>query len=412
MIDCVVIGGGQAGLAASYHLRRRGIEHVVFERGRVAETWRTARWDGFHLNTPNWATQLPGLERSGVDPDAFASLPEVISLLEDYSDRIDAPLQTGVSVAGLRRRRGVFELDIAGDQVQARSLVVATGAFQQPTSALAARAAPDSVLQLHTSAYRNPSELPDGGVLVVGSGQSGCEISQELLDAGRRVHLSVGRCPWAPRRHRGRDVIRWMVDAGMMDATIDSLPSPGARTAGNATVSGARGGVDCHPLLLESAGAQLHGRLTGFRDGSAIFDDDLGANLQSGMAFERELRARFDEYADAAGLDLPAETPVEWPEADHTGVPELSLEGEGISVVLWANGFRPNFGWIDLPLFDELGFPRAHRGMSDVPGLVFLGLPWLSTRRSPLLLGVGEDADHVVTAIAQHLRVAAAFKAP
>ena len=407
MIDCAVIGGGQAGLAASYHLRRRGIEHVVFERGRVAETWRTARWDGFHLNTPNWATQLPGLERPGVDADGFASLPEVIGLLEDYCDRIDAPLQTGVSVAELRSRRGIFELDIAGDRVQARSVVVATGAFQQPTLASVVEAAPASVLQLHTSAYRNPGALPDGGVLVVGSGQSGCEIPQELLDAGRRVHLSVGRCPWAPRRYRGRDVIRWMVDVGMMDATIDTLPSPGARVAGNATVSGARGGVDCHPLLLEAAGAQLHGRLTGFRVGSAIFDDDLGANLQSGMVFERELCTRFDEYADAAGLDLPTETPSEWPEEDRMGVPELPLEGHGVTVILWANGFRPDFGWIDLPKFDELGFPRAQRGVTDVPGLVFLGLPWLFTRRSPLLLGVGEDADHVVTAIAEHLTVVA-----
>ena len=205
-----------------------------------------------------------------------------------------------------------------------------------------------------------------------------------------------------------------MVDAGMMDATIDTLPSPGARVAGNATVSGARGGVDCHPLLLEAAGAQLHGRLTGFRDGSAIFDDDLGANLQSGMAFERELRARASmNMRMPPVLTCPAETPVGVARGGSHGCPRTAARGSRHHV--WFSG-RTAFAQISAGstcrLFDELGFPRAHRGVTDVPGLVFLGLPWLSTRRSPLLLGVGEDADHVVTAIAQHLRVAAAFKAP
>jgi putative flavoprotein involved in K+ transport len=397
VVKCVVIGAGQAGLASSYHLTRLGVEHVVFERGEVAQTWRVARWDGFHLNTPNWATQLPGLGASDADPDVFAPLAEVIALLEKYAVEIDAPVQSGVEVAALRRTAAGFELDVDGDSVQARTVVVTTGSFQQPTTFPAK--GPSGVLQLHTSAYRRAGDLPEGGVLVVGSGQSGCEIAQELLEAGRSVHLSVGRCPWAPRRHRGRELIRWLVDVGMMDDRVDTLPTPAARLAGNVTVSGAHGGIDCNPLLLQAAGAHLHGRLTGFRDGRAVFADDLAENLEKGLTFERDLRQRFDDYARAAGLDLPQHIPVEQEPHEPRSSTELVIDAEGITTILWANGFRPAFGWIDIPVFDEFGFPRARRGVTDVPGLTFVGLPWLHTRRSPLLLGVGDDAGHVAQAV-------------
>jgi putative flavoprotein involved in K+ transport len=402
MVDCAVIGGGQAGLAASYHLGRLGVEHVVLERGRVAETWRSARWDGFHLNTPNWATRLPGFKPAGADPDSFAPLAEVIDMLEAYAERIDAPVRAGVEVTALRRVGTSFELDVDGDTISARSAIVATGAFQQPTSAPVTGLG-DRVLVTHTSAYRSPGQLPEGGVLIVGSGQSGCEIAQELIDDGREVHLSVGRCPWAPRRHRGRELIRWMEDVGLLDDSVDALPSPSARVAGNVTVSGARGGCDCHPLLLEAAGAQLHGRMVGLRDGRALFADDLDDTLQRGLTFERDLRARFDEHAAKAGLDLPPHHPVSWPRRDRVDATELSFEARGVTTIMWANGYRPGFGWVQLPIFDNLGFPRARRGVTDVPGLAFLGLPWLHTRRSPLLIGVGGDAEHVAGAVAEHL---------
>jgi putative flavoprotein involved in K+ transport len=403
VIDAVVIGGGQAGLAASSHLRAQGIDHVVLERGRVAETWRTSRWDGFHLNTPNWATQLPGMEPLDSDPDGFAPLAEVIAMLEAYARHIDAPVHTGAPVSALRHRRTAFELEAGDETILARSVVVATGAFQQPTTPPAVAGAPESVLQLHTSAYRRPGDLPDGGVLIVGSGQSGCEIGQELLDAGHEVHLALGRCGWAPRRYRGRELVRWLVDVGLMDETADVLSSPAARVAGNVTVSGARGGVDCNPVVLEAAGAHLHGRLTGFRDGRAVFADDLEPALETGRNFDRDLRARCDEYARQAGLDLPEHAPIEPPRPRGAPVLELPLDGGSVNTILWANGFRPAFGWIDVPVFDEMGFPRARRGVTDVPGLVFLGLPWLHTRRSSLLLGIGGDAEHVAGAIASHL---------
>ena len=411
MLDCVVIGAGQAGLAASFHLRALGVEHVVVERGRVAETWRRARWDGFHLNTPRWATRLPGLEPPGSDPDGFAPRDEVVAMLEGYAAGIAAPLWDGIEVTALRRTRAGFELAAGGERQAARAVVVATGAFQQPTAPPAgARDGAPGVLQLHTSAYRRADQLPPGGVLVVGSGQSACEISQELLDDDRDVHLAVGRCGWAPRRYRGRELIRWLVDVGMMDETADSLPNPAARVAGNVTVSGARGGVDTNPLLLEAAGAHLHGRLLGFTAGRARFADDLADSLAFGLEFERRARRRFDEHAEAVGLELPPHAPLP-PPGSRPPETELSLSAAGIGTVLWGNGYRPAFGWIEPPIFDELGFPRTHRGVTEVPGLVFLGLPWMHTRRSPLLLGVGADAEHVAGAVAAHLGMAPAANA-
>ncbi len=403
MIDCAVIGAGQAGLATSYHLSRLGVDHVVLERGRVGETWRT-RWDSFHLNTPNWSTQLPGLDISGSDPDGFAPLPDIVELFAGYADEIGAPVRTA-DVTALRATGEGFALTLSDDVLEARSVVVATGAFQQPLANRATADVPAGVLQMHTSAYRNPDQLPDGdgGVLIVGSGQSGCEIGLELLETGRDVHLALGRCGWFPRRYRGRELMRWLIDVGMTDETPDVLPSPAARVAGNVVVSGSRGGRDCNALVLERAGAQLYGRFEAFRSGRAVFASDLDASLEFARTWEANLSKRCDEWAEAAGLELsPAVPEAERPQRDHDPT-ELVLGREGVTSVLWAGGFRPSFSWIDLPIFDELGFPRATRGVTDVPGLAFVGLPWLHTRKSPLLLGVGEDAGHVAEAIAAHL---------
>ena len=292
---------------------------------------------------------------------------------------------------------------MADDTLAARSVVVATGAFQQPLASRATGEPPAGVVQLHTSAYRNPSDLPEGGVLIVGSGQSGCEIGLELLETGRDVHLAVGRCGWFPRRYRGRELMRWMVDVGASDETPEVLPTPAARVAGNVVVSGSRGGRDCNALVLERAGARLYGRLEGFDAGRAVFAPTLEDGLEFGRTFERNLSRRCDEWAAAAGLELPPAVPeAERPPRRHDPT-ELALGREGVATVLWAGGFRPAFSWIDLPIFDELGFPRAARGVTDIPGLAFVGLPWLHTRKSPLLLGVGDDAAHVASAVADHL---------
>lgn len=400
MFDCVVIGAGQAGLSTSYHLRRLGVAHVVLERGRAGETWRNSRWDSFCLNTPNWCAQLPGMDPPG-EPDSFARLAEVLAMFTTYAESIDAPIRNA-EVTNLRLNDGVFEIATAEDVVRASSVVVATGAFQRPLTPPAEAGAHAPSVQMHTAEYRNPGQLPDGGVLIVGSGQSGCEIGLELLESGRNVHLAVGRCGWAPRRYRGRELIRWMVDVGAMDETSDVLPSAKARLAGNVAVSGSQGGRDCNPLVLEEAGAKLHGRFVGFDGSRAIFNDDLDANIEFGTTFERDLCERCDRYAEAAGLDLPHE-PLRARKATDAAETELALKHEGIDTVLWAGGFRPAFGWIDTGVFDDLGFPRTRRGVTDIPGLGFVGLPWLHKRKSPLLLGVGEDAEHVAGAVAAHL---------
>jgi putative flavoprotein involved in K+ transport len=399
VVDCAVVGAGQAGLATSYHLSRLGIDHVVLERGRVAETWRTKRWGSFFLNTPNWCTQLPGLDPPA-EPDAFMPLADVVAMFTAYAERIEAPVRSA-EVTSLRAAEHGFELELADDRLEARSVVVATGAFQQPTAKPGAEEVPTSVTYMHTADYNQPGDLPDGGVLVVGSGQSGCEIGLELLETGRNVHLAVGRCGWAPRRYRGRELMRWMVDVGAMDETIDVLPRPRARLAGNVAVSGSDGGRDCSPLVLETAGAELHGRLLGFDGERALFEDDLDDGIAFGLTFERDLCKRWDEWAHAAALDLPEHPLREWTRSD--AATELALAREGIQTVLFAGGFRPAFSWIDLQVFDELRFPRAERGVTEVPGLGFVGLPWLHTRKSPLLLGVGGDAAHVAAAIVAHL---------
>ena len=387
-VDTVVVGAGQAGLAASWYLTQRGVDHVVLERGRIGRSWRDERWDSFVLNTPNWAQQLPGFAYAGDDPDGFAPLAEVIDYLEAYAASFDAPVRENVAVTALRAAGDGYELETSAGPILARAVIVATGAYQRPTPSPLRDAAPADVFQQHTAEYRSPSELPDGAVLVVGSGQSGCQVAEDLTAAGRDVYLSVGSCPWLPRRHRGRDLVAWMVETGMMDQTVETLTAPGALLACNPALSGTEGGHDCNPLTLSERGVTPVGRLAGFRDGRALFADDLAANLSKGMQFEATLRSGFDEHA---GLE-PEPPPSEIPR-----LPELrELELDGIGAIVWANGFRPDYGWIELPVLDPTGRPLHDRGLTELPGLAFVGMHWLHKRKSSLFLGVGEDAEHVV----------------
>ena len=392
-VETVVVGAGQAGLSTSWHLTRRGIEHVVLERGRVGQEWRQARWDSFVLNTPNWAQQLPGFAYDGPAPDAFAPLAEVIGYLQDYAVSFAAPVREDVTVTALRAAPGGgYRLDTDGGPVDARSVVVATGAYRRPTPSALRDAAPPDVFQQHTAEYRNPAELPDGAVLVVGSGQSGCQVAEDLLGAGRTVYLSVGACPWVPRSHRGRDLVHWMAESGLLDQTVDTLTAPNALLACNPAVSGTEGGHDCNPLTLMARGAVPVGRLAGFRGGRALFADDLAANIAKGVGFEAALVQGFDEHAGVSQAPAPTEVP-ELPE-----VRELDLSGLG--AIIWATGFRPDYGWIELPVLDPAGRPVHRRGLTDFPGLAFVGMHWLHKRKSSLFIGVGEDAEHVVTQLA------------
>lgn len=395
-VDTVVIGAGQAGLAVSHHLTQQDREHVVLERGRVAETWRSARWDGFFLNTPNWSLQLPGAEYDGDEPDAFAPLSEVVDHLEGYARSFGAPVREQCGVTRLRHRGDSFELETTGGALAATDVVVTSGAFQQPRACVPGVERARVELQLTTSEYRRPEQLPDGAVLVVGGGQSGCQITDELLTAGRDVYLSTGRCGWFPRRYRERDFLYWAGVLGLLDQTVDTLPSSAARLACNPPISGNDGGHDCHPRWLAARGAHVVGRLEGI-DGDVVhFEPGLEEALAASDAGARELLSAIEQVIATEELDLPeAEEPEPLP-TPIPDTPELDLRAHGIATILWATGFRPDYSWIELDVTDEHGWPVQSRGVSPHPGLYFAGVNWLHKRKSALFCGVGEDAEHVV----------------
>jgi putative flavoprotein involved in K+ transport len=401
--ETIVIGAGQAGLAASHCLNARGIEHVVLERGRVGETWRSERWDGFYLNTPNWTLRLPGFEYAGPEPDAFAPLAEIIAGLEAYARSFAAPVREGVEVTAVRPDRSGLVLETSAGVSRASNVIVAAGAYQRPTPAPLSAAMPPGLAQLHTSEYRRPSQLPEGAVVIVGSGQSGCQIAEELLAAGRRVYLAVGRCPWLPRRYRGRELMHWMADIGLADDTVDKLPSPAARLLCNIPVSGNDGGHDCNPRWLARRGAVLLGRIQGVDGWTLRIGPGLAESLAAGDEFVAAFRKRVDDYVAANGVTTAN---PESPDAREP-VPvlaELDLREAGVGTILWANGFRPDYRWIQGIEIDEQGWPVHRRGISPLPGLYFVGMHWLHKRKSALLFGVGEDAAYIVDHIHQSVK--------
>jgi putative flavoprotein involved in K+ transport len=395
-VEVVVVGGGQAGIAMSEHLGRRGIPHVVLERHRIAEHWRTKRWDSLVANGPAWHDRFPNLEFEGVDPDAFAGKERVAEYFEEYARKFDMPIRTGVEVTQVRRnddRRG-FRVETSAGPIDAAYVVAATGPFQVPAiPPLVPDDAP--VLQLHSSAYRNPEQLPEGGVLVVGGGASGVQIADELNRAGRTVHLAIGPHTRPPRRYRGRDFVWWLGVMGHWDLTT---PPAGAEHV-TIAFSGAYGGRTIDFRVLAAEGMRLHGRLDGYADGVVRVAPDLPASIAEGDRFYLELLDQCDAFAARNGLDLP-----EGPGSRELGplpadvtepVLELDLAAEGISTIIWATGFHTDFSWLDVDAFDEAGRPAHRRGVSTEPGVYFLGLPWLSRRGSSFIWGVWSDAGFV-----------------
>jgi putative flavoprotein involved in K+ transport len=400
-VDVVVVGAGQAGLATSFELSRAGVEHVVLERGRVAETWR-GRWDSFCLVTPNWTVQLPGGAYDGDDPDGFMLRDEIVAFLERYASSFAAPVRPGVEVTALRAgANGGFVLDTAaGAQIHARSVVVATGAYQRPHRPAAAVDLPASIHRLDADDYRNERGLPAGAVLVVGSGQTGCQLAEELREAGREVFLSCGRAPWLPRRIGERDLLWWAIETGFMDVPVEALPNRGARLAANILATGRDGGHDLHLRTLHAAGVTLLGRFLGVDDGRARFAPDLAESVAWGDDRYREFRDLVAGAVRDRGLrdpQLPDPPPF-----DGHDAPE-SIELARLGAVVFTGGFRPDYGrWVDVPgAFDDLGFPVHADGRSvAAPGLFFVGVHFLRTRKSSIFYGVGEDAALVAAAIA------------
>jgi putative flavoprotein involved in K+ transport len=393
----VVVGAGQAGLATSHELTRAGVSHLVLERGMIAETWRR-RWDSFCLVTPNWTVQLPGGTYDGAEPNGFMLRDEVIAFLERYAAA--APIRTGVTVTALSpSAQEGFELETTAGQIRARSVVVATGAYQRPHRPVAAGDLPEGLLQLDADDYRNEAGLPEGEVLIVGSGQTGCQIAEELVEAGRTVHLSCGRAPWAPRRIGEHDLLWWFVETGFLDMPVESLPDPRARLAANVLASGRDGGHDLHLRTLQAAGVVLLGHLAGADGRQAYFAPDLAESVAWGDERYGQLRQLVHRLAAERGLavpELPDPGPLEVDAPQSVGL-------AGVAVVVFAGGFRPDYrAWIRVPgAFDELGYPLHADGASlAAPGLYFVGVHFLRTRKSSLLYGVGEDAALVAESIA------------
>lgn len=390
-----VIGGGQAGLSVSYRLRERGIAHVVVEAERVAHEWRERRWDTFCLVTPNWQCKLPGFPYQGPDPDGFMVRDEIVRYLEDYVAFFGPPLVEGVSVTGLRRTTGgAFELRTTAGDLTADQVVVATGPYHLPSVPRMAERLPAGIQQIHSSRYRSPGALPEGGVLVVGTGQSGCQIAEDLHLAGRRVHLAVGGAPRVARFYRGRDCVAWLDEMGHYAKGIEEFDDAGAvRMRVNHYVTGRDGGRDIDLRAFASDGMRLYGRLTSVAGAEVEFADDLKVNLDRADGVAEGIKDSIDAHIAANGIDAPEETryvPV-WEPDEQPG--SLDLAAAGITSVIWATGFTRDHRWIEIPAFDGRGYPMHWRGATSCPGLYFIGLPWQYSWGSGRFEAVGRDAE-------------------
>jgi putative flavoprotein involved in K+ transport len=400
--DVVVIGGGQAGLTMSRALLERGIEHVVLERDRVGERWRTSRWDSLMFQFPNDVLSLPGMPYDGPDPDGFSHYSVVVDLLERYADLIGVPVREHTQVTSVDRAGDRWRVTTAsGEVLLGRVVVVATGPFPSARLPELAGRLPARLHQLHSVEYRNPEDLPDGGVLVVGSGASGSQIAEELAGAGRSTYLCLSRHRRVPRRHLGRDIFRWLVELGMMDRTradwVDGRMPP------TVLVTGVGGGHDMDVRTLGQQGIGLFGSLRG-SDGAVLrLGDDAEPILAAADTMHDELVRAIDDHAREAGLDVPDRVPEPRP-GPVPARASLDLDRAGISTVLWATGYAFDYGWLHASCFADSGEPLQRRGVTDVPGLYFLGLHWMHTFKSGTFLGIGEDAEHVAEHLVGHLR--------
>lgn len=398
-IETVIIGGGQAGLATSYFLSQHGHEHVVLEKSaRAGNAWRNDRWDSFCLLTPNWSFRLPGSEYYGPDPDGFLPKAEIVATFERYVERFHLPVQYRVEVAFVEPLENSDRYRVQTEQVSlyARNVVVATGLFQAPRIPAYASGIDPAILQLHSGQYRNPQALPPGAVLVVGSGQSGCQIAEELNQAGRTVYLSTGSAGHVPRRYRGKDIYEWQLLSGFLDRTPDQLPSPQARFAANPQITGKNGGHDLNVHRFYRDGIRLLGHLQSGEGEVVYAAPDLAENLAKMDRFEAEIIRMVDNFIARAEMTVPVESLPSLRDAyDAPEVTELNLASAGVSTIIWAGGYRFDFGLVRLPVFDEFGFPLQKRGITASPGLYFVGLPWLHRMKSGFLVGFGEDAEFV-----------------
>lgn len=398
----IVVGGGQAGLSMSYYLKQAGIDHLVIEKHTVTHTWRTQRWDAFCLVTPNWQCALPGHPYQGADPHGFMKRDEIIDYLDGFIRAVDAPVLEHTEVRSVKvRTQGGYVVSTTRGIFSADQVVIASGGYHTPILPRMAERLPASILQIQSADYRNPQALPDGAVLVVGSGQSGAQIAEDLHLAGRKVILAVGEAPRCARFYRGRDVVDWLADMKYYDLPVTAHPlREGVRDNTNHYVTGRDGGRDIDLRKFATEGMELYGALEDYRDGALYFAPNLRRNLDDADATYNRINASIDKFITERGIDAPPPSsyaPVWTPPAERT---VLDPGVSGIGAIIWCIGFRPDFSWLEVPVFNGRGYPGHERGVTAHAGLYFLGLPWLHTWGSGRFSGIARDAEHLAGLIA------------
>jgi len=408
--SAIIVGGGQAGLSVSYYLKEAGIDHLVIEKKTLTHTWREQRWDAFCLVTPNWQCALPGWPYRGDDPHGFMKKDEIAAYLDGFIAMVDAPVLEQTTVTRVKRGAdGVYAVETTNGHFTADHVVVASGGYHTPIVPRMAERLPVSIVQMQSSDYRNAAALPEGAVLVVGSGQSGAQIAEDLHLAGRKVVLAVGDAPRCARFYRGRDVVDWLADMGYYDMPVEQHPlREGVRDNTNHYVTGRDGGRDIDLRRFALEGMELYGRLEDLRDGQLCFAPNLASSLQAADDTYNRINAGIDAYIEKNSIDAPAASRYEpaWQPAAERAT--LDIASSGIGAVIWCIGFRPDFGWIDAPVFNGRGYPEHARGVTPVEGLYFVGLPWLHTWGSGRFSGIARDAAYLVARIREAERVRAA----
>jgi putative flavoprotein involved in K+ transport len=402
-VPVIIVGAGQAGLSMSYHLTARNVRHLVLERSVAGHAWKHQRWDSFCLVTPNYQCRLPGHHYSGSDPDGFMLKDQIVDYLDAYVSKISPPLHEGVEVLRIARdEHGLFGVETSQGTYLADHVVMATGGYHEAKMPALAEALEPEVVQLNAATYRNAESLPDGAVLVVGSGQSGCQIAEDLHLAGRQVHLCTGSAPRVARRYRGRDVVSWLEQMGHYHMPIDKHPDGLAvRKKHNHYVTGRDGGRDIDLRKFAVEGMQLHGRLLGVDGRGFSLGNDLEQNLDRADATDDRIKNNIDAFIARERIEAPSEdrySPL-WKPRDRPSY--LDQRAAKISSIVWCMGFSIDYSFIELPVFDETGYPNHTRGVTPERGLYFLGLPWLHTWGSGRFVGVGADAEHVADHIAR-----------
>ena len=416
MLDTVIVGAGQAGLGVSYFLQQNGNNHIVYERGRIGESWVSQRWDSFRLNTPNVRNALPGLSYNGPDADGFSRPETLLNYFQGYVDRFQLPVRTGVTVISVERADDQESFlvrtrtdDGQEESVASRSVVIASGIQRVPRIPALQAKLPGHMTQHHTGDYRNPQGLPPGAVVVVGSGQSGCQITEDLLAAGRTVYLCTSKVGRVPRRYRGKDLIEWWVDMKFWDVTYASLQDKSISRAAQPQISGiGRYGHTVSLQYLASQGVAILGRLLDIESGTLILGEDAAANVHFADEFSQRVKNDIDAYLGRLNITPPPleDDPADQPDPEAQCVStlrELQLQDSNISTVIWATGFTGDFSWIHLPVLDDQNKPIHERGVSQERGLYFIGFPWLNSRKSGIIYGIEEDANFIGNAIREHL---------